>query len=546
MRFRKACAVTLGIGLLLSVQTAHAQENLSEFENSLGLIDWIVVALYGFGMLAVGIYYSIHTKTSEEYYLGGRTMRPSLVGLSLFATLISTISYLAVPGEMIKSGPIYLSTILAIPIVFLVVGFLIIPYLTRLPITSAYEILENRFGRGVRLLGCLTFLMIRFVWMGLVTLTASRIVAAASGLGDESVPYIAFVVGAVTVIYSSIGGLRAVVITDVIQTAILFLGAFIAVVLVSVKMGGISWFPTHWASNWDTQPLYSFNPAVRATVLGQVLTAGFWWICTATSDQMAVQRYLATRDTKAARRAFLVNNIADASVSLLLGLLGFALLGFFRTHPEYLTENLNLETRADYLFPYFIVKFFGYGLAGLVISGMLAAAMSSLASGVNSVGTVINTDLIVFMLRRSLSEAQKVRLAKITCLAVGVVVVLLSFVVAKVHGNLLEVTCKTSNLLVGPLFGLFFFALFMPSATAMGAVLGSFYGFITAFFLAFADSFGYAPISFQWILPGSVLVNIAAGGLFSMLPVDRFPSPLRVCLGLLLVIPGLLILLMLA
>lgn len=529
----------IAFGVFLS-SGAYGQET-APLRGGLGALDWGVVAVYVAAMVSIGVYYSRRTKTSEEYYLGGRTMRPMMVGLSLFASLISTISYLAVPGEMMRHGPIYLTSVASIPIIYVIIGYFIIPYIARLPVTSAYEILERRLGRPVRLLGSVVFLMIRFAWMGLIIFTASNVVAKAAGLGPGSVPYFSLVLGLITATYASMGGLRAVVLTDVIQAVILFMGAVVTVGLVTFKMGGFAWFPTHWAANWDTQPLFSFDPRVRVTVVGSIVVSTMWWICTAGSDQMAIQRYLATRDAKAARRAFLVNNIADAATTLLLAVLGFALLGFFRAHPEYLTSTMNLQQNTDLLFPHFIVNFFSFGIAGLVISGMLSAAMSALSSGVNATCTVITTDLLSQFLKKPLSEARKVALAKRTAFMVGLIAIGLSLVVANVRGNLIEITNKTNNLLVGPLFGLFFFALFVPFATPLGAVFGSLYGLLAAFLISFGDLAGWPPLSWQWIIPSAVVVDIVTGAVFSLVPTRGKSAAYKSLVAALLATPFLLI-----
>ena len=115
-----------------------------------------------------------------------------------------------------------------------------------------------------------------------------------------------FATGAVAIFYASIGGLRAVVITDLLQFLLLFGGAVLVIVTVTVRLGGFSWFPTSWAANWDTQPLFSLDPNVRVTVFGTILTGTLWWIGTAGSDQTAIQRFMSTGDAKAARRSFLI------------------------------------------------------------------------------------------------------------------------------------------------------------------------------------------------------------------------------------------------
>lgn len=515
-----------------------APEMAAGLTGGLGALDYTVIAVYAVGMLAVGAYYARKVETAEDYYLGGRRMRPSMVGLSLFATLISTISYLAVPGEVMGHGPIAsLMYLAALPIIYLVVGFLLIPHITKLPITSAYELLEKRLGMPARLMGSTIFLLIRFVWMGLVVYTASRAVVTAMGLGDGALMPTIVMVGAVTVIYSSMGGLRAVVLTDSIQCLLLLVAAVVCVVIITVKMGGFSWFPTEWSDTWDTQPLFSLDPTVRVTMVGSLIATTVWWICTAGSDQMAIQRYLATRDAKSARKAFLVNNFADVSVNLTLVCLGFALLGFFRAHYPDLISSVGEEKKVDYLFPLFVVNYMKFGMAGLVMAGMLAAAMSSLSSGVNSASTVINSDFMPLFLRRVLDEATKVRYGKWVSAVIGVIIICLALVVGNIRGNLFEVTQKTSNLLVSPLFSLFFLALFVKRANTFCAMFAGAYGFVVAIVVAFWDLTGATPISFQWIGITSLLASLGAGVGLSYLPWQRMTRGSRIAAGVAAALP---------
>jgi SSS family solute:Na+ symporter len=215
--------------------------------------DWTVIALYALLMLSIGWYFSRRTKTQEQYLLGDRKMRPLMVGISLFASLISIVSYLAEPGEIIKNGPTYLiASFLAYPIVYLIVGWFMIPFIMRLKVTSAYEILELRLGPGVRTLGSLFFLSLRLTWMSVIVYAASsKVLIPMLGLDPSVTPLICAILAFVTIIYTSMGGVRAVVITDVIQTAILFGAAIITIVSVSYCLGGVhAWWPQHWLEHW--------------------------------------------------------------------------------------------------------------------------------------------------------------------------------------------------------------------------------------------------------------------------------------------------------
>lgn len=498
-------------------------------------LDYIVMVAYILLMLAVGYYYSRKVKTREDYHLGGRKMKPWAVGLSLFATLLSAISYLAVPGEVIQHGPTVAITILALPVTVSVVTYLLIPCFMKLNVTSAYELLETRLGYSIRFMGSVIFVLTRLSWMALIIyLSAVKILIPVMGWPESYAPYVCFAIGLLTVIYTSIGGLQAVVWTDVLQTFILLGAALWVISLITYRMGGITaWIPTSWQPNWDHQPLVSLSPYVRVTVLGMLISDFTWWVCTAGSDQMAIQRYLATRDVRAARRTFLTSMLTNSATTIFLALLGFSLLAYFSAHPELLPAGLSLSKNGDQVFPYFIQSMLPIGGTGLVISGLMAASMSSLSSGVSSVSVVVIEDFLRRFSRKNRAaqsetafHRSQVRQAQWISFVIGLAVVLLSMLMAKVPGNILEVTNKTNGLFVAPLFGLFFMALFVPFATSFGTFWGSVYGFSAAAIVAYWDLLtGKPSLSFQWILPVSLLVNIAAGILFSLWPRKAAKSP---------------------
>ena len=501
--------------------TLFAQADAAAVGRAIGMtrLDWLVIALYAIGMLAVGAYYARRTSTTDDYLLGGRNMSPWKVGLSLFATLLSTLTYLALPGEMIKYGPMVLAQLVAMPFVALVVGWLLIPFIMRLRVTSAYEILETRFGLSVRMVGSSLFLTLRLFWMSLVIYaTASTVLVPILGLDDSAVPWICVTLGMVTVVYTSLGGLRAVVLTDVLQTAIMFTGAGLVLVVVSSQLGGVGqWWPRTWPENWQA-PVFWYHPGVRFTFVGAFLSMFTWHVCTAGSDQMAIQRYLATRDARAARRMFNVSLLANVLLWPLLALVGIALLAYFQARPQMLPAGLTVTENADQLLPVFIVRGLPAGISGLVIAGLLAAAMSSLSSGLSSACSVITTDFMDRLGRRQESESSHVRRARYVSLAVGVIVVALGALVGQVEGNLLELCYKIANLLSVPLFILFFMAMFIPWATSFGTLTG------TACSTAVAVAIGYFQIfdiTFIWMMPAAFVVGAAAGMAASLLPIGR-------------------------
>ncbi len=560
-------------------------------------IDWLIILVYAVLTMLLGWFYSRRQRSTEEYFVGSGDMNPLFVGVSLFATLLSTISYLSMPGEAAGKGPVTLLGLLTYPVIFIVVGYFFIPIYMKQRATSAYELLEQRLGLSVRLLGATMFLVLRLVWMMLLVYLAASAMTVmlgadywvintetwfvAAGLFNDAdpttllpglyrwelselriaaVPVIVLVTGVVSVTYTTLGGLRAVVMTDFMQTILLFGGALMVLATVTWNFGGLSWLPTQWHANWDSQPVFSTDPRTRVTMVGTFLSILTWYIATSAGDQTSVQRFMATRDATTARRALLTQLCVGATVVVILHLVGMALLAFFEANPAALPEGMGLKSDADKLFPRYVSFELPIGVSGLVVAAMFAAAMSSIDSGVNSVTAVVTSDFLERLGRKPKSEKSSVRSARILALIVGVVVVLGSTYMKYIPGNITAVTNKTANLFTAPIFALFFFALFVRFAHPIGVWIATVCGVATAAVMAFSgplvvflatnagvdpQTFGVElmtqidpgtgeelirsavrelnpetgllelaprdPISFQWIGPVSLLVNVVVG-----------------------------------
>ena len=485
----------------------------------LNVIDGAVVASYALGMLGLGWYYNRLQTNTNEYFVGNGRMNPIVIGISLFATLLSTISYLSGPGEIIRNGPALLAGSLSIPVSFLVVGYVFIPLFMKHRVTSAYELLELKLGLSTRLVGATMFILLRVMWMAVLLNFAANATLVILGWGPERLFSVTLFIAVITLFYSTLGGLRAVVITDLFQFVLLLGGALLVVVFVSIRMGGFGWFPTGWDPNWKPQPIFSLDPYERLTVVGVMIMQTLWQICTAGGDQTVIQRYMATVDATAARRAYLTNACASFSVVMILALVGLSLLGYFRTFPERLPAGANVIDYADQLFPYFIASQFPVGISGLVVSGMFAAAMSSIDSGVNSISAVVITDFVDRFRQERVTARVHLRWAQAVVVVVGVIVVSGSMLIEYVPGNLLVVSKRVTDLLVTPLFTLFFFALFVRFATATGANLGSLAGFLTAIVVAFWQPLIEADrgLSITLINPSALLVGVSVGCIVSWL-----------------------------
>jgi SSS family solute:Na+ symporter len=268
-----------------------------------------------------------------------------------------------------------------------------------------------------------------------------------------------------------------------------------------------------------------------------MITSISWWICTAGSDQIAIQRYISTRNLREARKAFLSNNIADAILIVFLGAVGFAVLAFFQANPELATEGRSVTGEADFLFPHLIANILPHGAAGFLLAGVISTVLVSFGSGVNSTAAVVVTDFVERWKKRQkdadipaterLAGARSedragLRASRYATVVIGVAVLFLSTLMNRVPGNIVEMTNRSNGLFVAPLFNLFFMAIFWPRATPLGTILGSVVGFIAAFLIAFWQPLtGQPSPGFQWIIPASLVASVVSSILLSLITYRR-------------------------
>ena len=497
----------------------------TDIPRAFGGVDWLLVAGCILALLGIGLYYGRKQRTTEEYFVAGRNRRSFVPGISLVAALFTLVAYIGNPGELVQHGPILLGTaIVAIPFACVIVGWFLIPFIMRLPITSAYELLEGRLGRPVRLLTSGTFVLLRLVWMSLILYTAAIVLVHVMDCDPRWVPAFAAGVGLVATFYTLVGGIDAVMLTSVLEFFLLLLGALLTLISITVRMGGVAaWWPHHWAPHWAPQPFFSLDPHVRVTVVGTFVAYVISAVCVAGSDQVAIQRFLTTRDVATARRAYIFGAVGVASLLLTLTLVGTALLGFYLHLPGGLPAGLSLTRAGDAFFPHYISHYLPPGISGLLVSALVASAVSGLSPGINSVVTVLAKDFLGF--RAAQPEAAKLRDARLLSLLTGAAVIGGSQLMGSIGGDLVEVSGKSINIFFYPMFGIFFLAMFVRFATPCGAVLGAIYSLSAGILVGYWDVLtGLPRISFQWIAPISFATSLICGCLFSLLPTRGKPK----------------------
>lgn len=484
-------------------------------------LDIAVIAAYLASLSLIGLYFARRQDSREEYLLGGRRIHWLLAAGSVVATLLSTLTFLSVPGEMIRYGVAYFTGLLGLPLAIPALTRILLPKLMSLGITSMYEYLEQRYHARLRRLAAGVFTLRTLIWMALVVYSCS--IAVAEMTGWDLYATIA-VTGLVTTFYAAAGGLRTVIWTDNLQLWVLAGGAIAIPVSVWTRTGlsPAGWWELFSSAGRTEIRFFSLDLTVRLTVVGAVLSQFFWSACTQGSDQVAVQRYLATPSLRAARRTAWAYLFLNLTVVALLAVCGLALFAFYYqssglTPPEFQRE---FAPRADALLPRFIVEELPAGVSGLLLAALLAAAMSSLSSGINSVAAVVSADL-AGRPRRVRHERAWLRLAKGVSALAGVAAVTLALLTAwavrHTGWNLIDLSQRLNHIFVGPLAVLFFAGLLLPGAGVGAASAGFLAGLLWSVLVAFGSGWlGFEqPISFTWLVPGSFLAGLATAAALS-------------------------------
>jgi SSS family solute:Na+ symporter len=451
-------------------------------------LDFAAIAFYLLLTFGIALWFGRKQKDTEDFFVGGRRMPWLAVGLSILATLFSTITYLGMPGEVIKYGIGLFCGYLALPFSFSVVMFLWVPFFMRLRLTSAYEYLEQRFSYPVRVLGATLFICLRLGWMSMVTYVASMALDRIKGddiellAGPDLFWWIA-AIGVIAAVYTSLGGIQAVIWVDVLQCILLLSGVLLTVTYVAVVegTGPLQWWqittetnPTHTAPKF-----FSTDLTLRLTIFTAMVNNFFWTICTHGSDQVVLQRYFSTSSLAAARRSYITNIVVDLTMVGLLAVAGLALLSFYVQHPGHLPPGHTAMSMADKLFPHFLGNQLPAGCAGLIMSAFLCDAIQTLESGVNGITAVVMKD---FITRSKKTDEPQVNVekpeeggtrmlgvARILAFVIAVLVAGNAFVVAYVQQRLgltiVDMMPRFFNMFVGPLAAMFFAGMFLRRCT---------------------------------------------------------------------------------
>ncbi|MBM4017513.1 MAG: sodium/solute symporter [Planctomycetes bacterium] len=445
-----------------------------------GTLNWAALGAYLAVLVWMGVHLSRREKTTGDFFLAGRRIPWWAAGLSIYGTQLSAITFMAIPAASYRLDWVPYVGNLMIFCIAPVVVYLYLPFYGRLNVTSAYEYLEKRFNLAARLYGSLSFIAYQIGRMGIVILLPAVALSAVTGIDK----YVCIVImGLLCTFYTVLGGIEAVIWTDVLQVGVLLGGAVLSFFFIAAKVeGGMAGVVS---TAWQHDKLHAANFTWDCTVmaLGVVVFGNFLGnLVPYTTDQAVVQRYLTVRDETQARRAIWTNALLTVPGSILFFGIGTALFAFYAHHPGQLKPMLH----NDAIFPLFIKQEFPAGLAGVVVAGVFAAAMSTLDSSMNSIATVVTTDFYR-RFRPAAPDGRCLALARWITVAAGVLATGTAAWMAWQGGRIQSLFFHFQTimgLIGGSLAGLFVLAIFTRRARAWPAVIGALAGAAGQVFIA--------------------------------------------------------------
>jgi SSS family transporter len=482
---------------------------VTSVEPDFGIFNYSVLGLYLLAMIGVGGIFAMRTKSTDDFFRGGQRVPFWVAGLSIFATMLSSITFVALPAKAYATDWLYYPAQLTILPVALVVVYLAIPFFRRIDATSAYEYLEQRFSRPVRLIGSAQFVLFQIGRMAIVMYLPALALAA---ITPFSVIQCILMMGILSVVYCTLGGVEAVVWTDAIQTLVLLGGLLVAlgVVVAHVEGGLRTIYSTALAdgklhlANLDFGPRSFTSNSLWVILLGMFFQSLYSY----TSDQAIVQRYMTTRDERGARRAMWTTAWMGVFGSLLFFIVGASLYVFYKTHPD----RLDPIMKTDAVFPLFISHELPIGIAGLVVAGIFAAAQSTISTSMNSTATALVTDFCM-PLGLCRSDRGYLRLGRVLTVGLGLFGTLFACVL-----DLLDITSMVDEFMTllglfgGVLCGLFMLGMLTSRANASGALSGALIGLVGVWTVKYFTQVNF----FLYAMVGT-LITFAAGYLVSLL-----------------------------
>ena len=430
----------------------------------------------------MGFYFSKKNVSTDEYFVGGRSYSGWVIGLSLVGTSISSISFLAYPGDAYKTAWIRFVPNLMLPFAVLIAAYVFLPFFRKNYITSAYQYLEERFGPGIRVYGAVVNIIIQLIRVSIVLFLVSILLTQLTGLPS----WICVVIAGISIsIYTVVGGLNAVIWTDVIQTLILVGGGVLCLAVIIYKLPGGFGQIIHTAladGKLAFRDIVNGKPeniswafTFKFKTITMMLILGFLgWLNEYSSSQSTIQRYCASKSAHEARKAMWFCVFSSLPIWAFFMFLGTSLYVFFKVNPTpEAMQMLDGTRKAEEILPYFVVNYLPPGFVGLVLSAILAAAMSSLDSGINAIATIGVVDIYKRHLVKNKNDKHYLRVAWVFSTVAAIIMIIGAIILAESKmRTLLDAATILLSLVGGGILGIYMLGFFTKKGSQRSVWFG--------------------------------------------------------------------------
>lgn len=489
----------------------------------LNTIDLAVIVAYLAGVTLFGLCFRGRHRTLKDYFLGSNTSPWWAISLSIVAAETSTLTIISVPGLAYEKDFRILQLVMGYIVGRILVSFILVPQYFHGRLVTAYQLIDRRFGGGLRSLTAGLFLITRAAAEGVRVFAVALVIRVAlggalSGMSDLGRDVTAIgIVTVLTLFYTFEGGMTAVIWTDVVQLSIYLTGTLVAAFAILHLVPGGWQTIESIAGNAGKFRLFdsSWNLSVKYTLWSGVIGGAFLTTASHGTDQLIVQRLLSARSEAQAKLALLSSGVIVLILFSVFLLIGAMLFVFYRVFPP-----AAAFTRTDLIFPTFIVSRLPQGISGLLISSILAAAMSNLSAALNSLSSTTIVDFYARMAPHS-TEERRVKLSRYATIGWGLMLFGLA-ILARNGGKVLEMGLSIASVAYGSLLGVFLLGVLTRSATQYGAMIGMLIGFLLNLYLWL-----FTTVAFTWyVVFGSVGTFLVGYCASQLLPGKSSPHPI--------------------
>jgi SSS family transporter len=476
----------------------------------LSAIDWCIFVSYLGVIFALGVWFARGQRNNEDYFVGGRRMNWFAVGVSLFATAFSSLSFVALPRAGAFDDYHLLVTYLCIPLIITpVLWWVFVPVYQRLGVTSVYEYLEIRFHRPLRRLGTVLFALYAIGWMGSMVYATGLILKSALHLSAEQFTWTLIAVGLFATLYTVLGGIRAVIWTDVLQAATLG-GGMVVVLLLALRQidGGLATVCRLGIEHNKLQMFdMNWSMSVNNTFPAALALGLFVYLPGYTTSQITVQRYLCVDGLADARRALLINAGVATVVAVLFFFAGTTLFAFYHQAGG---QGFPVLEKQDQIMPHFVLNELSRaGLSGVLLAGLFAAVMSTIDSGINSLTAVVVYDWLG-------GRRVRVWISRLLCGLLGIAVIGAALLAPYLGEDVINIISRIAGSFLGLLLGVYLLGMLVPRANTAGVWIGLVAGTLSLAWVYAGFFAGKLNLDWAW-----TRTDIAAWwyGAFTCLPV---------------------------